>query len=125
MFDTIQVLLLFIFPLISLFLIFYFIILLGFKFLKIEGIPKFKIVPYIFIMFLSGSFLQPAITKIFENILNKPSLYLVNTFISLGIIFLLLKYYFLLSGKKLWQFLLYLIVLSLVFSGIIALLQLL
>ena len=125
MFNVVQALLLLILPFISWFLVFYFLILLGFKVLKIEGIPRSKIVPYIFVMFLSASFLQPAIIKIFENILNKPGLYLINTLISLGITFLLLKYYFLLSGKKLWQFLLYLIVLSLVFSGIITLIQLL
>ena len=125
MFDTIQALLLFIFPLIGWFLVFYFLILLGFKVLKIEGIPRSKIVPYIFVMFISASFLQPAIIKIFENTLNKPSLYLLNILISFGIVFLLLKYYFLLSRKKLWQFLLYLIILNSVFSGIIILIQLL
>lgn len=121
-------LLLFILPFIGFIgwlLVFYFLILLGFRVLKIEGIPRFKIAIYIFVMFLFASFLQPVIIKIFENILNKPSLYLINTLISLGITFLLLKYYFLLSGKKLWQFLLYLIVLSLVFSGIFTLIQLL
>ena len=118
-------LLLFILPFIGWLLVFYFLILLGFKILKIEGIPRSKIVIYIFVMFIFASFLQPAINKVFENVLNEPSLYLVNTLISLGITFSLLKYYFLLSRKKLWQFLLYLIVLSLVFSGIITLIQLL
>ncbi|MFC1663889.1 hypothetical protein ACFL0A_02085 [Patescibacteria group bacterium] len=117
--------LLVLFPIFIFFVISYFLISLGLKILKIEGISRSKIVVYIFMMFLLGSFLQPAVNKFLGNAVNMPTLYLINTLISFGIALLLLKYYFLLFGKKLWQFLLYLIALNLIFSGVITLMQLL
>lgn len=106
------------------FLVAYFLIRLGFKILKIEEIPsRSKIFVFLFVTFLLSLFVTPTINKIFENVLNKPSLTFLNILIYLGITFSFLRYSFLLSGKKLWQFLLYLIVLNLIFSGIIALVQ--
>ena len=117
---------LFILPLVILpmvwFIAFYFLILLGFKILKIERAPKSKIIIYIFTMFLLGLFLNYAIPTIFKDITSRFVLYSIHFLISFGIVFLLLKYYFLLSGKKLWQFLLYLIVLNLILSMVIIIL---
>ncbi len=109
-------------PILIFFLISYFLISLGFKILKIEGIARSKIVVYIFVMFLVGSFLQPVISKSLEGAVNVFILYLINSLISFGITFALLKYYFSLSGKKLWQFFLYLVILALIFLGLRALL---
>lgn len=113
---------LFILPLIIFplwFIALYFLILLGFKILKIERAPKSKIIIYIITMLLLGLFLSYVVLPALRDILNKIALYLTNFLIYFGVVFLLLKYYFLLSGKKLWQFLLYLIVLNLIFSAVI------
>ena len=106
------------------FLIPYFLFLLGLKVLKIEGIPRFKIMIYIFVMFLVATLLNTVFIRL-ADVLNKPSLYLINILVSVGITLSLLKYYFSLSGKKLWQFFLYLTALGLVFSGLSSLLKLL
>jgi len=89
---------------------YYYLILTGFKILKIKEVPKHKVVVYVSIMFLLGLFLNPAISVVFRNVSYKPVLYFTSVSVSFLIVFLLLKYYFLLSGKRLWQFLLYLIV---------------
>lgn len=106
------------------FLVFYFLILASFKILKIEGIPRYKITTYIFAMFIFGLFFSPIISAILKDIPNKFLLYFVNILISFSFTILFLKYYFLLSGKKLWQFFLYLILLNLIFSGIITVINL-
>ena len=111
--------LLFIFPIIVIygiaFLVFYFLILTGFKILKIEGVPKSKIIVYIFSIFLLSFFLNSAIPIVIKDVSNRFILYFANFLIPFLVVFLLLKYYFVLSGKKLWQFLLYLIALNLIF----------
>ena len=89
---------------------YYYLILTGFKILKIKEVPKHKVAVYVSIMFLLGLFLNPAISVVFRNVSYKPVLYFTSVSVSFLIVFLLLKYYFLLSGKRLWQFLLYLIV---------------
>ena len=105
------------------FLVCYYLILTGFKILKIKGIPKSKVAVYILVMFLFNLFLNSVILTALKDISdNKLILHFVNLLVSFLIVFLLLKYYFLLSGKKLWQFLLYLIVLSVTFSLVIKLL---
>lgn len=93
----------------------YFIIKLGFKILKITGIPRSKIIVFLLAIFLCSLFLSSVISKNF---------WILNTLL-FGIIFLFLKYYFLLPGKKLWQFLLYLVVINLVISLIFFLIILL
>ncbi len=118
---------LFILPLIIFplwFIALYFLILFGFKILKIERAPKSKIVIYIITTTLLGLLLSYVVSPALRYISNNIVPYLTNFLIYFGIVFLLLKYYFLLSGKKLWQFLLYLIILNLILSGIIILIQL-
>lgn len=105
-------------PIFVFFLVSYFLILLGLKILKIEGVTRSKIIVYIFIMFLMGSFLQPVINKSLVDAVNTLALYLINSLISFGIAFAILKYYFSLSGRKLWFFFLYLIVINLIFLGL-------
>ena len=127
-FFTISALLLFLLPFgiyIVWFFVFYFLILAGFKILKIEGIPRSKITVYIFAIFFLSLFLNSGIPAVLKDVSNSFILYFANLLISFLVVFLLLKYYFLLSGKKLWQFLLYLVILSLIFSTTITLLQLL
>lgn len=116
----------FLFPVI-LFLILYFVILAGFKILHIKSVPRQKISIYIFIVFLYSLFLSPTITTtIYEHIIkNKFVVVSLNSVFSFLITFLIIKYYFLLSGKKLWQFFLYLIVAGLILSFTINLLPLL
>jgi len=116
---------LFILPLIIFplwFIALYFLILLGFRILKIERAPKSKIIVYIITIFLLGLFLSYVVSPALRDISNKIVLYLTNFLIYFGIVFLLLKHYFLLSGKKLWQFLLYLIFLNLIFSIVVIIL---
>jgi hypothetical protein len=110
-------------PIFGWFLVSCLLILLGFKILKIKEIPRSKIVFFLFVIFLLSLFVTPAVNKIFENVLSKPLIIFVNVFIYFGISFLLLKYYFLLSRKKLWQFLLYLIVINITFSLVIFVFQ--
>jgi len=116
---------LFILPLIIFplwFIALYFLILLGFRILKIERAPKSKIIVYIITIFLLGLFLSYVVSPALRDISNKIVLYLTNFLIYFGIVFLLLQHYFLLSGKKLWQFLLYLIFLNLIFSIVVIIL---
>lgn len=118
-FSTILTLLIFLLPFgifIIYFFIFYFLILVGFKILKIKEIPKDKIAVYIFAVFLFSLFLNFATPIIFKDISNKFILQSANILIYFLVVFLFLKYYFKFSGKKLWQFFLYLVVLSLTFS---------
>ncbi len=99
---------------IGFFLINYFIIVLGLKILKIKEIPKSKIILYVFIMFIVGFILQLATNNIiFLKNLDTVLIYLINSLISFGITLVVIKYYFLLSGKKLWIFFLYLIAVNL------------
>ena len=107
----------FLFPVI-LFFILYFIILVGFKILHIENVPRQKISIFIFIMFFYSLFLSPAIATVVYNNLteSRSSVLFRNSIFSLLLIFLVLKYYFLLSGKKLQQFFLYLIAINLILS---------
>lgn len=120
-FSTISALFLFLIPFgiyIIWFFIFYFLVLVGFKILKIEEVTISKIVVYIFVMFLVGFFLQPIISKSLLDTINIFTLYLINSIIFFGVTVAILKYYFSLSGKKLWLFFLYLIVLILIFWGL-------
>jgi len=114
------------FPVI-LFFILYFVILTGFRILHIKDVPRQKISIYIFIVFLYSLFLSPAIaTTVYKHIIeNKFVVVSLNSIFSFLITFLIIKYYFLLSGKKLWQFFLYLIIVGLIFSSAINLLLLL
>lgn len=105
------------------FLVFYLLALAGFRILKIEEIPRSKIVAYIFVMFVLTQLVNPAINHIFGDMLNTKLLIFINTLIAFGITFLLLKYYILLSGKKLWQLLLYLIFILVLSNLIIFLLS--
>ena len=92
----------------------YFIIKLGFKILKLQEFRDQKL-SFLLAIFLCSLFLSSVISKNF---------WILNTLL-FGIIFLFLKYYFLLPGKKLWQFLLYLVVINLVISLIFFLIILL
>lgn len=113
------------FPLLISFLVIYFLTLAGFKFFHITGIPRSKIVVYIFVIFFLGLLLKFAILPtVFKVAPNKIIFYSTRYLIHFLVVFLLIKYYFQLSGKKLWQFFLYLVILSLIFSGIMILLQL-
>lgn len=101
--------------------VYYHLILTGFKILKIEEVPRSKVTIYVSIMFLLSLFLNSTISIILRNVSYKPIFYFTSVSVSFLIVFLLLKYYFLLSGKKLWQFLLYLIVVSITLSLVIKL----
>lgn len=100
--------------------LFYFIIIWGFKFLKIVGVPKPKIRIYIILIILFGLFVKPLIYSIFSNIPGRLIPYLAYLLAEFLFVFLLLRYYFQLSGKKLWQFFLYLIVINIIFNLIIS-----
>jgi hypothetical protein len=101
----------------------YFIILGGFKLLRIDRVSRSKIfgyvIIYIIIFFLADKFTQPLVGLDTES--DRLALYFINNFIYLIVNFLLLKYYFQLSGKKLWQFLLYLVITGLILSVLISL----
>lgn len=110
----------FLFP-ILLFSILYFIVLVGFRILHIENIPKQKISVYVFITFIYSLFLSPATATIVYKYITKNefAVNFIDYIFSFLITFLIIKYYFLLSGKKLWQFLLYLVVIGLIFSLVV------
>lgn len=97
----------------------YYIILGGFKLLRIREVPRSKIFIFYFIViataFLTEKFLNSF--TISSQILYRA----ISNFIYLVVNFLLLKYYFQLSGKKLWQFLVYLILAGLILSLLISL----
>lgn len=105
------------------FVVSYFLILALFKILHITGIPKSKVIIYILAMFFLGLSLNHVIPAVLKGVSNEFILYSANILISFLIVFLFMKYYFQLSGKKLWQVLLFLIILSLVFSVTQALIQ--
>lgn len=96
----------------------FFLIWGGLKVFNIQGISNRKIVVYL-IFFTLGFFLVYG----FLNLIVGKSLgyfatEIIYRFISLIFDFLLLKYYFHLSGKKLWQLLAYLVITGLIFSVI-------
>ena len=101
----------------------YFIILGGLKILNIQGISSSKIIGYVIIyvilFFLVEKFFNPLVGLGTES--NRLISYFTNNLIYLAINFLLLKYYFQLSGKKLWHFFLYLIIAGLIFSALVSL----
>ncbi len=101
----------------------YFIILGGLKLLQITEIPKSKIIGYMIIyvalFFLIERFLNPLVGLNTES--TRFISYFTNNLIYLIVSFLLLKYYFQLSGKKLWQFFFYLIIIGLILSGLVSL----
>jgi len=101
----------------------YFIILGGLKLLQISEISRSKVfgyvIIYVIIFFLVDRFSQPLVGLDAES--NRLVLYFINNFVYLIVNFLLLKYYFRLSGKKLWQFFLYLIITGLILSALISL----
>lgn len=103
----------FLIPVVFFFLFHYFFIWSGLKILKIKGITKAKILLYVFAMFLSTSFLQGIINNITASL---PVFYLSNAFVSFLLVFVIFKYYFLLSGKKLWYLSLYVVVLSIILN---------
>ena len=98
------------------FLAYYVFILIGFKILKIKEIQKFKVIVFLFVIFFISLFLSSITLAIFRDIAGKFTIHLIYNSILFLVIFLLLKHYFLLSGKKLWQFFLYLIFFNFVSS---------
>lgn len=98
------------------FLAYYVFILIGFKILKIKEIQKFKVIVFLFVIFLISLFLSSVALIIFKDIASKFTVHLIYNSILFLATFLLLKHYFLLSGKKLWQLFLYLIFFNFVFS---------
>jgi len=121
-------LLLFFLPIIYLLFIIiapFFIIWGGLKIFKIQGISTFKIIVYLIIgiplFFLVEKVLHPLIGGISGHFSNYFFLQIIDNLIYSVVSFLMLKYYFHLSGKKLWQFFIYLLVAALVFSVFISL----
>jgi hypothetical protein len=101
----------------------YFVIWLGIKILKIEGVTKKKIVIYIFLMLIIGYLLSPFENRVLAIIHNIFFFYLVSIIFSLLTNLLILKYYFLLSGKKLWQLTSYLVAIGFIASLALTLLN--
>ena len=103
----------------------YYIILGGLKFLQIRGIPRSKVfVFYLSIMiiaFLTERFFNPFLVYILKITSSRILYGVINNSIYLVVNFILLKYYFQLSGKKLWYLFLYFIVVGLIFSALISL----
>lgn len=108
----------FLLPFLISFLILYSLISLGFKILNIRRVPRSKIVVYIIVIFLVVAFLYPIVNKVFANSVSGPILYLIHGLIFLAVTFILLKYYFSLSGRKFWLFFLYLIIAQIALSAL-------
>lgn len=94
----------------------------GLKILRISGISRSKIIGYVIIyvvlFFLIEELFKPLVGLSTES--KRFISYFIDNFIYLVANFLLLKYYFHFSGKKLWQFFFYLIITGLILSGIIS-----
>lgn len=100
----------------------YLIIWGGLKILRISGISRSKIIGYV-IIYIVLFFLIEELFKPLVGLSTEPKRfisYFTDNLIYLVANFLLLKYYFHLSGKKLWQFFFYLIITGLILSGIIS-----
>ena len=98
---------------------YYLLILLGFSLLDIKHIPRQKITIFILVLFLLSSFLNPFIISVFAE-QSKVVLYFINFFVSSVVVILFIKYHFKLIGKNIWQFYLYLVTISFIFSQIIS-----
>jgi len=96
----------------------YLIILFGFKLFKIDTVPPSKIIIFIVVLFVVGSFLNNIIGGVLELPDNRLLHFLRSSIISLALVYILLRYYFLLLGKKLWQFLVYLVVVNVILSTV-------
>lgn len=106
-------------------------ILRSLKLFKIESIPNNKVRNYLIATFIIGLFfdatINPPIILFLGSISNKFALIFLGSIISSSITFLInfpfFKYYFLLSGKVLWRFTLYIslvyLVLLLVRNGLL------
>lgn len=99
----------------------YLIIWGGLKILRITEISRSRIIGYV-IIYVAIFFLIDQFKSLVGLNTQPKSLlsYFADNLIYLAANFLLLKYYFHLSGKKIWQFLLYLIITGLILSGLIA-----
>lgn len=107
-------------------------ILRSLKLFKIESVSNSKVINYIIATFVIGLFFDLTINPLIINFLNSISNRLVlvltgsiaSSLITFLINFPLFKHYFLLSGKTLWQFTLYIsfvyLILLLVINGILA-----
>lgn len=106
----------------------YYIILGGLRLLRIGGISKSKVFVFYLLLIITAFLINKTFTLFLLNNLkirsNSIIYWLINNAIYLVVNFLLLRYYFHLSGKKLWQFFLYLVVIGLIFSVLISLLLL-
>lgn len=95
------------------FIVPYFLMVVGLKIFKIKNISRGKIVFYLIILFSFGSFVSPlikdALVEIFDNaILN----YIINGLVSYALTLIVLRYYFKLTGRNLWMYFFYLIVIG-------------
>lgn len=88
----------------------------GFRIFHITEIPQPKIIPFILVMLFINFFSNSILPDLLGKVVNEYSIYFFRIPISFGVLFSLLKYYFLLSGKKLWQLLLYFFVIDLLLS---------
>ena len=93
--------------------VFYLMVLLIFKFLNIEKIPKIKILVYV-LVFSLFSFFSGYLGSIllYGGVLDIMSLSLIKGILSISLSLLFIRYYFLLSGKNIWKFIFYLIILN-------------
>ncbi len=91
----------------SCFLFYHLVISIGFKFLNIKNVERQRITVFIFILIIYSIF-DPVINLLYE-IVQVKFLYIVDYLVSSCFVFFLFKYYFNLTGKKLWQFFIYFI----------------
>ena len=101
------------------FLIIYLVALGGLKLFKIDGVPRYKIVVFIFLVYFLGLLLHYANGLFIQNATSIYTVYFINSAISLLATFLIFKYYLQLAGKKLWYFLIFLSSFNILFSIIL------
>ena len=102
-------------PLFISFLILYFFYSFGLKILKIEEISKYKVINYILIISTVSLLVAPILSVFLKSVSNQYITYLFS-FLSFLINLFIVKYYLGLSGKKLWLFILYSVILSILIS---------
>ena len=99
------------------FLILYFFYSFGLKILKIEEISKYKVINYILIISTVSLLVAPILSVFLKSVSNQYITYLFS-FLSFLTNFFIIKYYLGLYGKKLWLFILYSVILSILLSNI-------
>jgi len=97
----------------------FFLIIIGFKLIKIDNVSNQKIIVYVMASILISTLVRNLIPSI-----NYAINYVIEFSISILIIYIFSRYYFNLIGKKLYLFIIYLMAILLVFNIVVLVISL-